>query len=147
MMRKNLTMKSEKNSFDANIADLIDKIFESHDNGELSLVCVEHNGEVLVGFVEVGEKFNEGYYLQLPIHLIECTGYDEMDNLYSSYKFFPYRQLADIFGEIYFSNKPNVIFTPSDDIVESFVAYWMKNIYNTTCDSDINFDIMTATKS
>lgn len=141
-------MKSEQNQYNKKVVELIDKIFDDHEQGELALVCVETNGEVVIGFVDAEEEFlNDGYTVVLPVHLMEYTGYDENDMLYASYKFLPYRQLSDRVSELNFMKRPDVIFTPSDDIVESFVLYWLRYTQELSCDNNIMFDIMTATKS
>lgn len=140
-------MKSEKNAFDNDVLELIEKIFEEHDDGLLELVCVENNGEVTIGFIEAESTFDVGYTLSLPVHLVEFTGYDERDELYSSYKFYPYRQIADKFSDLIFNQKPSVVFVPSEDIIEAYMTYWLKITYNMSCTEETDFGIMSSTKS
>jgi len=160
-------MKSELSKFDKIAIEQIEAIFESHSNDELTLVCCEFNNEVVVGFVdlayrdinpqtminEIGEmEYNilDSYFtIHLPVNLIEVSGYDEDDKLYSSYKFYPYKQIADEVCEVALKEEPSVIFFPNESIVKTYFTYWdryKKSIVEKYTNNDI-FDTITSTIS
>lgn len=143
-------MESQKNTLNKEICDLIDATFEDHDNDLLSLVCVEHNNELIVGFIEVDETFcvdKPSYVISLPVNLIEYTEYDENNYMTTSYKLYPYKQIADKISDITFMANPTSVFYPSEDIIEAFINYWVRYSYNLTCNDNDIFDIITSTKS
>lgn len=132
-------MKSQLKKFDQIALEQIDAIFEEHMNGNLTLVCCEFNNEVVVGFVDLngqveydeesGEenKFDllDSYFtINLPINLIEFSGYDDDDKLHSSYKFYPYKQIADEICEVLLRTPPEVMFFPNDNIITTYFSYW-----------------------
>lgn len=159
-------MKSELNTFDDIALAQIEAIFQAHLDGELTLVCCEFNNEVVVGFVDLTNdieyfeneedaedfKFNilSTYFtINLPVNLIEVSGYDEDDKLYSSYKFYPYKQIADEVCEVALKNPPEVIFFPNESIIKTYFSYWdryKKSIIDDYTNKDI-FDTITSIKS
>lgn len=136
-------MKSQLKKLDQIALDQIEAVLESHMDGDLTLVCCEFNNEVVVGFVDLkgdieyyGEDdeedleiiessmLNTYFTINLPINLIEVSGYDENDKIYSSYKFYPYKQIADEVCEVLLKTPPDVIFFPNESIIKTYFSYW-----------------------
>lgn len=160
-------MKSELNKFDEIAIEQIDSVLEAHMEGELTMVCCEFNNEVVVGFVDLNDNgfdpFNDEFddegnptnllhtyfTINLPVNLIEVSGYDEDDKLYTSYKFYPYKQIADEVCEVALKNPPEVIFFPNESIIKTYFSYWdryKKSIMEKYTNNDI-FDTITSIKS
>lgn len=137
-------MKSQLKKLDQIALDQIEAILEAHMDGELTLVCCEFNNEVVVGFVDLqgeieyyGENdddeeseiiepslLNTYFTINLPVNLIEVSGYDEDDKIYSSYKFYPYKQIADEVCEVLLKTPPEVMFFPNESIIKTYFSYW-----------------------
>lgn len=160
-------MKSELNKFDEIAIEQIDSVLEAHMEGELTMVCCEFNNEVVVGFVDLNDSgfdpfndefdgeenplnlLNTYFTINLPVNLIEVSGYDEDDKLYTSYKFYPYKQIADEVCEVALKNPPEVIFFPNESIIKTYFSYWdryKKSIMEKYTNNDI-FDTITSIKS
>lgn len=163
-------MKSELNKFDEIAIEQIESVLEAHMEGELTMVCCEFNNEVVVGFVDLNndngfDQFNDEFdgddegnppnllntyfTINLPVNLIEVSGYDEDDKLYTSYKFYPYKQIADEVCEVALKNPPEVIFFPNESIIKTYFSYWdryKKSIMEKYTNNDI-FDTITSIKS
>lgn len=163
-------MKSELNKFDEIAIEQIESVLEAHMEGELTMVCCEFNNEVVVGFVDLNndngfDPFNDEFdsddegnppnllntyfTINLPVNLIEVSGYDEDDKLYTSYKFYPYKQIADEVCEVALKNPPEVIFFPNESIIKTYFSYWdryKKSIMEKYTNNDI-FDTITSIKS
>lgn len=163
-------MKSQLKKSDQFALDQIDAVFDAYTDGDLTMVCCEFNNEIVIGFVDLkgnveyenfindsdenveidNYQLLDSYFtINLPINLIEVSGYDEDDKLYSTYKFYPYKQIADEVCEVLLKNNPDVMFFPNESIVKTYFAYWHRYKASISDDSDMDseFEVATIVKS
>lgn len=149
-------MTSEKYSFnEARVAHL-DKIIDAFRDGHYEILAMElFNGELIVGFTDLDFE-QSPIIINLPLHLVERVE-PQLDSLYDRVmlRFYPYKNIADVMGELILPEMPKVIFCPDKDVIDYYINYWSatrasylaENATEQNVIEDSSFDIISESVS